>query len=64
MYAIGDCGGANQGSRCPDCNAEIGGINHALAQGNRHAGEMDGSRYAAWSEQANLENYGNLHQFL
>jgi hypothetical protein len=27
-YAIGDCGGAMVESRCPDCNALIGGSNH------------------------------------
>ena len=57
VYAIGDCGGAMQESRCPECNATIGGRNHSLAQGNAHAGEFDGSRHAAWSEGANLANF-------
>jgi hypothetical protein len=61
VYAIGDCGGAMQESRCPECNASIGGRNHALTSGNRHAGEMDGSTHAAWSDAANMGNYGNLH---
>jgi len=57
IYAIGECGGAMQESRCPECNATIGGTNHSLAQGNAHAGEFDGSRHAAWSEAANLANF-------
>ena len=57
VYAIGDCGGATQVAKCPDCNATIGGTNHSLAAGNQHAGEFDGSRYAAWSEGNNLENF-------
>ena len=42
---------------CPDCGAVIGGANHALEEGNELASEMDGARHAAWSQQANLENY-------
>ena len=57
VYAIGECGGAMQESRCPECNATIGGTNHSLAQGNAHAGDFDGSRHAAWSEGANLANF-------
>lgn len=57
IYAIGDCGGANQVSRCPDCKSDIGGTNHQLREGNQLAREMDGAQFAAWSEQANLENY-------
>lgn len=33
-YAIGDCGGAMEESRCPECNEVIGGNNHSLAAGN------------------------------
>ena len=57
VYAIGDCGGANQESKCPECGAAIGGTSHRLAPGNEHASEFDGSRYAAWSEAANLANF-------
>ena len=60
IYAIGECGGANQESRCPDCGARIGGQRHQLVEGNRVAGEMDGARHAAWSEQANMANYGRI----
>ena len=57
IYAIGDCGGAMETSRCPECNAVIGGQNHHLEENNELATEMDGARHAAWSEQANLANY-------
>ena len=46
-----------QQARCPECNATIGGTNHALHHGNVHAPEIDNSRHAAWSEGANLQNF-------
>ena len=60
-YAIGECGGAMQRSMCPECGAVIGGANHRLEDGNELAPEMDGASHPAWSEQANLQNYENLH---
>ena len=57
FYTIGECGGAMQESKCPECKETIGGTNHRLAEGNQHAGEFDGSRHAAWSEGANLANF-------
>ena len=57
FYCIADCGGAMETSKCPDCKATIGGENHALAAGNELAPEIDGARYSAWSEAANMENY-------
>ena len=57
IYAIGGCGGAMQRGRCPECKASIGGMSHALAADNDHAPEMDGSRHAAWSDAANMENF-------
>ncbi|XP_041944382.1 NFX1-type zinc finger-containing protein 1 [Alosa sapidissima] len=57
VYAIGDCGGATESRRCPDCNAVIGGANHNLTAGNEVASEMDGARHAAWSDAANLLNF-------
>ena len=57
VYAIGDCGGAMEEGKCAECKETIGGTRHTLAQGNAHAGEFDGSRHAAWSEGANLENF-------
>ncbi|XP_061715965.1 NFX1-type zinc finger-containing protein 1-like isoform X2 [Cydia pomonella] len=53
FYCIGECGGAMELSKCPDCGAAIGGQRHTLTAGNQHAREMDGSRFAAWSEEAN-----------
>lgn len=53
IYAIGECGGANERGQCPECRADIGGVSHRLAEGNTVAGEMDGARYAAYSEEAN-----------
>ncbi|XP_047485351.1 NFX1-type zinc finger-containing protein 1-like [Penaeus chinensis] len=57
IYCIGECGGAMEESKCPECGEKIGGRNHALHGRNRHAGEMDGSHFAAWSDQANMANY-------
>ena len=44
-------------SKCPECKATIGGTRHRLVETNSVATIMDGARHAAWSEQANLENY-------
>ena len=57
MYAIGECGGAMQQSKCPECDDVIGGTSHRLEESNRDALFMDGARHAAWSEQANMDNY-------
>ncbi|CAG0882921.1 unnamed protein product [Darwinula stevensoni] len=57
IYAIGDCGGANQTSQCNECRAVIGGERHRLIADNAHASEMDGSRFPAWSEMNNLQNF-------
>ena len=62
VYAIGDCGGASQKAVCPECGSAIGGVSHNLERGNAVAPEMDGARYAAWSEQANLANYEDLRR--
>jgi len=48
FYYIGECGGAVTSSQCPECGSVIGGGQHRLAAGNRHAPEMDGSARAAW----------------
>ena len=56
-YCIGECGGAMERGKCPECGIVIGGESHTLAAGNVHAGEMDNSRHSAWSNFANLENY-------
>ena len=56
-YCIGECGGAMVYGTCPECGATIGGSNHRLTDGNQHAGEIDGSSHAAWSEQNNMVNF-------
>lgn len=61
FYCIGECGGAMQVSRCIECGVEIGGQSHTLLPTNQHAPEMDGSRFAAWSEMANNMANFNLN---
>lgn len=39
-YVIGECGGAMQASRCPECGAAIGGSSHQATAGNTHATEF------------------------
>ena len=56
-YQIGECGGAMQTSKCPECGEMIGGHNHQLLGGNRHAGEFDQSSHPAWSAGANIQNF-------
>ncbi|XP_028413341.1 NFX1-type zinc finger-containing protein 1-like isoform X2 [Dendronephthya gigantea] len=53
IYCIADCGGATQESQCQECGLRIGGTNHRLRSDNSLASEMDGARYAAWSDTAN-----------
>uniref|UniRef100_A0A673AYI1 NFX1-type zinc finger-containing protein 1-like n=1 Tax=Sphaeramia orbicularis TaxID=375764 RepID=A0A673AYI1_9TELE len=57
IYVIGDCGGAMESRRCPDCTATIGGGNHTLESGNQVASEMDGAQHPAWSEANNILNF-------
>lgn len=57
VYAIGDCGGAMESRRCPECDATIGGAQHTLAQGNSVATEMDGAQHPAWSNANNVLNF-------
>ena len=57
IYAIGDCGGAEEESKCPECKAGIGGTNHRVREDNALATEMDGASHAAWSTQTDLDNY-------
>ncbi|KFP69846.1 NFX1-type zinc finger-containing protein 1, partial [Acanthisitta chloris] len=53
IYVIGECGGAMETSKCPDCHEVIGGTNHTLDSTNSLAPEMDGATHAAWSDTAN-----------
>lgn len=50
VYAIGECGGAMETGKCPDCGATIGGGHHRLVHGNRVAQEMDGATHPAWPQ--------------
>ena len=47
-YAIGECGGAMEERKCPDCNEFIGGTSHALRSGNQFAPEMDDAQAPAY----------------
>ncbi|XP_045518315.1 NFX1-type zinc finger-containing protein 1-like [Pieris brassicae] len=57
FYCIGECGGAMVVGKCPDCGTAVGGTSHTLLPSNSHAKEMDDSKFPAWSEQNNLENF-------
>ncbi len=46
-YAIGECGGAMEVGRCPECGAAIGGERHQLQAGNQPA-NFNGHVGAAW----------------
>lgn len=50
IYAIGDCGGAMEESKCPECKLAIGGDDHRLVSGNAVATEMDGATDPAWPQ--------------
>ena len=56
-YCIGECGGAMQEAKCPECGATIGGRSHTLRSDNQLAPEMDGAQHPAWSQLANLANF-------
>lgn len=60
VYCITECGGAMEEGRCPECGSAIGGHNHQLRHDNQLASEMDGARYAAFSDLANLHNFDPL----
>ncbi|XP_069003772.1 NFX1-type zinc finger-containing protein 1 [Embiotoca jacksoni] len=60
VYVITECGGAMMSRTCPECDATIGGQDHALASGNQVASEMDGAQHPAWSEANNLLNFDDL----
>ena len=44
IYTIGECGGAMEQSRCPECGAAIGGGSHTLVGGNAPAHRVEGLR--------------------
>ncbi|XP_039590839.1 NFX1-type zinc finger-containing protein 1 [Polypterus senegalus] len=62
VYVITECGGAMESRKCPHCNHDIGGSNHALATGNQVATEMDGALHPAWSEANNLLNFEDIRR--
>ncbi|KAM3664102.1 NFX1-type zinc finger-containing protein 1 isoform 1-T1 [Ammospiza maritima maritima] len=65
IYVIGECGGAMEESRCPECHEVIGGTNHTLESSNRLAPEMDGATHAAWSDVANnMLNFEELRRLM
>jgi len=41
IYCIGDCGGAVEESKCPECGSTVGGTNYAFRSDNTLAKEMD-----------------------
>jgi hypothetical protein len=50
-YYIGNCGGATQVSKCPECSETIGGMQHKVVSTNRFYGEFDNSTSPAWPGQ-------------
>lgn len=58
VYIITECGGASQLGTCNECGAQIGGTGHALLSTNAVATEMDGATYPAYSDTANIANFG------
>lgn len=40
-FTIGECGMPMQLARCPQCNAQIGGVSHMLAEGVTHDAEIE-----------------------
>ncbi|KAG4081169.1 hypothetical protein HA402_014617 [Bradysia odoriphaga] len=48
IYCIGECGGAMQQSKCPECGSIIGGSSHRLVSDNALATEMDGATVPSW----------------
>ncbi|KAF4662628.1 hypothetical protein FOL47_006168, partial [Perkinsus chesapeaki] len=51
-YFIADCGGANQITQCPECNASIGGRSYRMEQGNRFMANFTGEDAAPqWPNQ-------------
>ena len=65
VYAIGECGGATEESKCPECHARIGGTGHVLIDTNRVATGFDGARRPAYDpedQENNLRAAMRLHR--
>ncbi|CAF1016198.1 unnamed protein product, partial [Brachionus calyciflorus] len=56
VYCIGECGGAMQRAKCPECKADIGGQDHTVTSGNQLASEMDGATRPAWPTALNYND--------
>lgn len=56
FYVIGNCGGAMITSRCPECQATIGGESHAVTRTNRSAATLFGEQYRPAWPQPQLED--------
>ena len=41
-FTIGECGMPMQLARCPECQAPVGGRNHEITEGVRHANDIEG----------------------
>ncbi|KAL8625015.1 hypothetical protein ACOMHN_012024 [Nucella lapillus] len=50
-YVIADCGRPTEVASCPECHAPVGGEQHELAQGNRHAPEFDNAEGPRWNQE-------------
>jgi len=57
IFAIGECGGAMEESKCNECGAQIGGSSHRLLADNSIAQEMDGSRHSAYTLAQDPNNF-------
>lgn len=55
-FVIGECGGAMQTSRCPECGEAIGGSNHSLLQSNTRATEYEELLQQAGAQPAFWQN--------
>lgn len=54
-YVVGECGRPLETASCPECHNVIGGENHAVAEGNRWAPEVDEAEGPVWDAQRDLE---------
>ena len=57
IYAIGECGGAMQRSKCPECNETIGGEHHNLVAGNQVQCIETGQFVIPYKRYASCANY-------
>jgi hypothetical protein len=60
-FAIGNCGGATQESKCPECGEAIGGSGHNLLSTNKAMGAVTGTLASEVSNRALGSNHTNWH---